>query len=680
MSRILFKSDIWCIITSLCVSGHSISEELNDCMSNGMTQLEMERDELQHDLEDTKQRLANTQRELDSLKKTMTDLGDSNKQLAEAKREVDSLKKTVADLDDSKTRLSETQREIDTLKKALSDMKHLTVKETQSNEMLLDTEKVRKQTPEDPTWQKKQEAFMQKLNADFELRICQVKSDHEAERKSLKEEYDRTVSNFNKEREALTHEIERYKESWQSEKDNYTKLESLNKDLISEKYQCKTTIEAIRKNSETCIKELEKEVQALQIQADNAASLTETGECSACRRESNQERVEDVMSEIERQYPHLIYTENQPPLSRSRPSSGRFKHGESTPTNSNVSRSMQCLPVQVSYVEGPEVNSVTPQRREMSSSTMSMNKNNADIMRPHPLRRSPRPASVMGLTGEQLNQRTSGGHATPRRSQHAQSVSPQRRFIRGEKARSTVIGRNSNKPIPTMETFSRSDRKRMTMPEKRSAYVHHSVKPSTPKESSSTSSHTLVTQDTLYLQQAFLSQHGTPVSSTTPSRIYHGSNHDHEAHITRVSQHRNDKSNGYNSDRDSGFATSPNSPESSGDSTTRDHFVNFSTINAETLRNSFKTSGKVSEKWKVFVDKIVELQDKNQQLTSDNAEMKKRHNAVKFNEERISHIEKKNLELELENKKLRKIVESLQSQLSAGNPYDPREYHFYTNV
>ena len=116
-----------------------------------------------------------------------------------------------------------------------------------------------------------------------------------------------------------------------------------------------------------------------------------------------------------------------------------------------------------------------------------------------------------------------------------------------------------------------------------------------------------------------------------------------------------------------------------------DHFLtNINVISSEDIRkylNSFKDKqSQGQEKMKVFIDKIVVLQDKNQALIGDNSELRKRLNALKFSEERIKHLETANLKVEAENRKLHKIIESLQSALSGKNPYDDKEYHYFSNV
>lgn len=89
---------------------------------------------------------------------------------------------------------------------------------------------------------------------------------------------------------------------------------------------------------------------------------------------------------------------------------------------------------------------------------------------------------------------------------------------------------------------------------------------------------------------------------------------------------------------------------------------------------------RTNEKWKMFVDMIVELQDKNQELTAEISELRRRTNTAKFSDDRMKMLEEKSTRLEQENTKLRKICETLQFTLNGLNPYDKREYQYLSNT
>ena len=87
---------------------------------------------------------------------------------------------------------------------------------------------------------------------------------------------------------------------------------------------------------------------------------------------------------------------------------------------------------------------------------------------------------------------------------------------------------------------------------------------------------------------------------------------------------------------------------------------------------------RMTDKWKMFVDKIVDLQDKNQQLIVENSQLRRDFAKLMYATERLDKLESRNLQLEVENRKLTKIIEMLQG--SGRNPHDNRLYHYYSNV
>lgn len=137
------------------------------------------------------------------------------------------------------------------------------------------------------------------------------------------------------------------------------------------------------------------------------------------------------------------------------------------------------------------------------------------------------------------------------------------------------------------------------------------------------------------------------------------------------------------SGRDSGCATSPDScsasPENSQPGFSNHYMTGFEVFSTETVQMRV-IAAHGADKWKAFMDKIVELQNRNQCLAVENAELKRSLKAVRASADRLDALESKNLKLEVENRKLRRICESLQMSLTGKNPYDKRLYHFYSNV
>jgi hypothetical protein len=135
----------------------------------------------------------------------------------------------------------------------------------------------------------------------------------------------------------------------------------------------------------------------------------------------------------------------------------------------------------------------------------------------------------------------------------------------------------------------------------------------------------------------------------------------------------------YYTDTDSGCTTSPDhsaSPESTNGNS--DHY--FEIFTSETVQMQMRYVGANGDKLKVFVDKIVELQNRNQELMLESSEMRRTLKSIRTTSDRLDALENKNLKLEVENRKLRRICESLQMSLTGKNQYDKRLYHFYSNV
>ena len=133
--------------------------------------------------------------------------------------------------------------------------------------------------------------------------------------------------------------------------------------------------------------------------------------------------------------------------------------------------------------------------------------------------------------------------------------------------------------------------------------------------------------------------------------------------------------------KDSGFDSGHASPDGSRTKSTIEQIL--STITSVTTtqtvkQHSFKMP-KLGDKYKILVTKIVELQDRNQQLVLENSEIRRVICDIRYSVERIDSVEKKNIELEVENRRLRRICESLQG---VQHNVDPRDspYHYYSSV
>ena len=148
---------------------------------------------------------------------------------------------------------------------------------------------------------------------------------------------------------------------------------------------------------------------------------------------------------------------------------------------------------------------------------------------------------------------------------------------------------------------------------------------------------------------------------------------------------RNKSSSQDGSVSDSGGQTDTESPTENGHRRTnnRTQLMGFRVLSPERVKadmqNNRHSLPKAGEKWKMLVEKIVKLQDKNQELLVDNSELKRMLISLKPDQDRMNDLERRNLQVEVENRKLRKIIESLQASLS-GKPWGDKEYHYFTAV
>ncbi|CAH1793297.1 unnamed protein product [Owenia fusiformis] len=112
-----------------------------------------------------------------------------------------------------------------------------------------------------------------------------------------------------------------------------------------------------------------------------------------------------------------------------------------------------------------------------------------------------------------------------------------------------------------------------------------------------------------------------------------------------------------------------------------DNYLRTVIVATEMLKveyNNVKKHRKGSNKWKAFVEKIMELQNRLQDLAMENNELKRAFGPNHVTLEKFNELEKRNVKLETENRRLQKIIESWQSAYGKLNPYDKREYHYFT--
>ncbi len=511
---------------------------MNDMMASCVARLECENDELRQDIEGYRQRLMDTQHQLEKMKK-------------EAAKEY--------------------QQKVESLEK--------------------ETKQLRKRTS-------------MELSKEFQQKMADVDKKNEDLKRKMTLTVQQRLNVIQKENNDLKKQIQIMQDMWGKDKEQYARLEKLNKDLTSEKEHFKQTISRIQQSSEGKIHQLEMEVDDLQKRAMTLKKHNDRVK-NLCDNEINKDNAKYVVSEAVRD------------VERSQ----RKMRGSSSSA----------------FVQTPEVERMHAETQSQSVGVVQGSSR-----------------SITPVRGVVAPQRRSLGSESP---DYSEQTTP---FARGDRTRRSIVPMRNSLP------FSRDNRMRQSMPEKKMVFVAPERRNATPSGGKSRSSY------------------NPPMRNSSPVSM---------CETNKLSQSFDgQKLKEYSSDKDSGHATSPDSPTSEHipngipngkESNKIAHFItSFQMVSNETVKTRIKTTShqsvpKMSEKWKVFVDKIIELQDKNQQLMVQNSELRKTINSVKFNVERIDRLEKMNVDLEVENKKLRKICEMLQS---TNNPYDPRTYHFYSNV
>ena len=517
------------------------------------------------------------------------------------------------------------------------------------------------------------------------------------------------------------------------EKQQYTNLEKRNQELQGEKEQFKNTISRLQQGSQARIKQLEQEVEHHQARIV-ALQKSNTRISNLCDKEINKDNViyEAMKVDQTSRTPRQRH-EAERSMSRNQSMNQSYDSGDETfrRPHSRSGRS-SVSSVRSTYEEDLRYAS-SPRSRHDSRGSVHSSYDSESERHDHHHRPSSR-SSVCSTHAQT--------HDVPKNSVETQSssafvrgsslrstapargvVAPQRRtpqpevtvtqpkhsfslpFSRSSKARTPV---KPSRPHSSAEVqpFSRNNPLRSTMPEKRTMHVRperHSKPSSDRSQSPQPQSKGLWQQGIHLIFHPAGSNNRHSLSSSIDSQrstpIHPEKQKTHSSSTKHSSDHPDLDKSGYQSGKDcgsdSGHATSPESPEA-GDSKAKNGYIengynkennhkltSIQVTSTETRKSQFRSSTsekmpQVGEKWKYFIDKIVELQDKNQGLIVENSDLRRASNTQKFSSAKLSNLEERNLELEIENRKLKKIVEMLQG--STRNPNDPREYQFYTNV
>ena len=599
-----------------------------------MTRLEIEKDEMKQELEDAKHRLSDVQQMLQKVQ-------------METEREIRS---KIVDLEHQTKRLR-TQNV-----KELSQEYHHKIEDIEQQSLDL----------------------KQKMSEEFKGRVSQL----EREKQDLRA------------RESEHHrKLKFIQDAWERDREKCVMLERARDELHEENTQFKCRIQMIQEGAREKVDYLERQVkvteegareevdhleQQIKVMREDSSSIHRQNVriCNLCGHDSIR-----VNAEVDtRRLSDCVFGDHiqgDPEIMALTGSPGVRDH----PPVELVEKCVQTSPppAWISYNEGMHGKSGQEANNNNKPKSKSGSKSKfLDILRPKSARQgSPapsRPATVLGVLQENV--------MTPPRG----VVTPQRRsvpntpdfgdcaFKRGDRLRSTIQpggsfrDRGVQRPTSEYMPFSRGDRLRCTMPEKKTVYV-------TPERR----------------------QHLTPCGSRSSiSSIESVKSSRHDGHgsfdysgcsLPRdLDPRREGISERLDSDKDSGCPTSPDTPINGEPPRTPSKdphlMTSFRVVSTDMVKTQIRTSTlpKMSEKWRAMVEKVADLQDKNQQLLADNATLRKSLNSIKFSNDRIDLLEKRNLNLEVENRKLRKIIESMQSSLSGMNTYDKRTYHFYSNV
>ena len=604
------------------VSGLPISEELNGTMGSQITKLEMENESLGVELDTTLHRLAEAKQELAKLKSEM------GKEL--------------------RTKTIELQKETNEQRKKLQ----------------------------------------LQLTDDFEKRVETIKRESRLLRRQEVAKQQHQVASLLQQADQQKRQILSLEQKYATEKENCSRAEKATASVAAEKEQLKLKMESIQQMAQQHVEQLEQEVESLRTTSEMLRPSE--GATNACHSSSSSvsstgENILDVAMRVSRETNKLQRASLQ-------------EHGPSAKSSAaHVSRSVSDCSSYYRTHDGktprdnwvnpmpsmasPKRHSSTlPQQACSVSSASDLHERSRDHSTRHGGRHrssngSQRSASVLDFPT--VSEPESCESIQQRRSTSSETIEMDARFNRNDKHRSSAtLGRS--KTLLGFSFFRRGDKLRRSMPDKGSSQNATTDKWCVPPSSDVTPHKSRVHSSSNLSRSAM--QVGRSVPKQQLAERVHRAGA--RSHLERSSRslaalgHRHSSS-----DKDSGCTNSPDTSTSEyhdeGHSLTSIHVVR---PGSGQQRLSVGSTPRTNEKWKMFVDMIVELQDKNQQLTAEISELRRRTNTAKFADDRMRMLEEKSVRLEQENTKLRKICETLQFTLSGLNPYDKREYQYLSNT
>ena len=605
------------------VLGLPISEELNGTMVSEITKLEMENESLGVELDTTLHRLAETKQELVKLK-------------------------------------SET-----------------------GNELRTKTIELQKETNE------QRKKLVQQLTDDFEKRVETVKKESRLLRRHEFAKQQQQMASLLQQTDRQQRQILSLEKKYANEQEHSSHAEKVTSILAAEKEELKLKIESIQQASQQHIKQLEQEVEVLQAKtvmprphsvADCHSSINSVS--------SSSENIMDVAMRVSRETNKLQRASLQENGSAVKNSAVHVSRSVSDCSGCYKTRNGDALRHgivnPVTNMTSPKYNSSTlPQRTSSSAVTSNLHERLRESSARHGDKHrssnvSQRSASVVDFPV--LSESESCDSVTPRRSTSSETFKTDASFHRNDKLRSSATHGRS-KTLLGFSFFGRGDKLRRSMPDKSSSQNVTRDKWCVPPSSDGTPHKSRLHTASNLSRSAMQVGKSVPRPQFVEYLRRRSSRSDVEPSSRSLATfgHRHSSS-----DKDSGCTNSPDTSTSEyhdeGHRLTSVHVVKQTDGQAGGQRQSVGSLPKTNEKWKMFVDMIVELQDKNQELTTEISELRRRTNTAKFSDDRMKMLEEKSVRLELENNKLRKICETLQFTLNGLNPYDKREYQYLSNT
>ena len=564
------------------------------------------------------------------------------------------------------------------------------------------------------------------LSREFKHKVGEVERQSVQLKRKVQDEYIPRIRTLEEQNQQLNKRVCEVEDTQDKERQNNDRLRHINRELETEREHFQKTIRQLQESSSMKIRELEEEVTSLQAGTNNL--------------QRRNRRISDLCdSELN------TSTESTPGIGVHRERKSRHKENGLSSSNTGRTRRIADLcdsemNTSTESAQGVAINMERkPRQKESSSSSsctvtgrnspISLSNSSTstschDILRKKTSSRREgrdvgtpiRPHTVVGVAHEQpptpvqsigSPQRHSSPLVPDKHHMH-KHTNNQLPFKRHDKHRSSNTSMQSYNGHHDPSPFVRGDPMRASMPERNHMYA-------TPEQrlnpASRSQPHSASTRLVYVTPDDKLDHRDSGHSSSTQSvdrKGRHGAYKQKHSVQVQTDLNRNSLSldsstrTGYNSDKDSGCATSPESPTTCNASTTtaKNGDTNNNTtphkmttslhvVTTEQMVSRNRTSVstttsdriRANEKCKSLVEKVVELQNRNQELQKDNSDQRKTISSLRFSMDRLDHMEKKNLKLDLDNKKLRKIVETLQYSLTGKKiPYDLREYQFSTNV